>query len=110
MDELKYGKKDVEIVPVPSGGGLYRIQFTTGGEVPAALQGTYTSTMLARGAVVYADAHRANQEDEPTTRELEELLGYPAGGPYDTHTGDPVDESRTIIGKKPRKKRNSKNK
>lgn len=69
MEELKYGNDEVRIVPMPSGGGLYRVELVDGRrKLPKDLQGFFTTSELAKAAVKYAEARRAKQAKEPTTR------------------------------------------
>jgi hypothetical protein len=45
-----------EVKVVPTGRGAYKIQFTTGGELPEALSGEYTSSSTAYiAAVTYVE-------------------------------------------------------
>jgi len=64
MDALKYGKKDVEVVGHPSVHGLYVLQFTTGGELPARLEGSYTNKLLAAAQCEHAEAFRRHEAGE----------------------------------------------
>ena len=43
------GGKDWDIVP--TGTGMYKVQFTTGGEIPQMLSGLYTTAALAKQAI-----------------------------------------------------------
>jgi len=47
---MKYGNKELRVVTAPLG-NHYVLQFTTGGELPAAFQGMFTSQSAAWQAV-----------------------------------------------------------
>ena len=51
-----------EVQVVPTGKGAYKIQFATGGEVPEALTGIYTSS---RQALIEASLYVERSKDKP---------------------------------------------
>lgn len=51
-----------EIQIVPDGRGMYKIQFTTGGELHQVISGLYTSEREAEKAVLYFLSMKEDQE------------------------------------------------
>lgn len=59
-----------ELKVVSSGTGYYKIQFTTGGELPEHLSGLYTSSNLAYiDAVKYVERSKEKVQPKKSTKE-----------------------------------------
>jgi hypothetical protein len=67
---MKYGEKEIEVVASPKG-YHYSLRFTTGGEIPAALSGMYTSRTEAAKAVEAFPKPEA-KASKKTVKEVEE--------------------------------------
>jgi hypothetical protein len=59
-----------ELQVVPTGKGYFKIQFTTGGELPETLSGIYTSSNLALiDAIKYVERSKEKVQQKKTTKE-----------------------------------------